>query len=161
MIKLINFSNKGIIMNYVKNLTGERKGTFSTLDVTGLLNNENGSFLSSGNILSSGSMNASHAEFDELYTDRFYCNQGSFNFVEFNGHWAYKAEIVNLSVQNESFTTLNNVSKDTFAYISNLTSDAQSQINNVSLVTQSLNTRIDNFSSVANNALVNANSALS
>jgi len=86
---------KGIIMNYGKNLTGEKKGTFTSLDVTGNLNIDNdGSFLSSGNILSSGSISASHADFDELYADRFYCNQSSFNVVEFNSHWGYKTEIV-------------------------------------------------------------------
>ena len=47
-------------MNYGKNLTGEKKGTFTSLDVTGNLNIDNdGSFLSSGNILSSGSISAS------------------------------------------------------------------------------------------------------
>ena len=85
-------------MNYGKNLTGERKATFSSVDITGQLSLYNGSFLSSGHIVSSGSMSASHAEFDDLYADRFYCNQGSFNFVEFDRHWAYRAEIVNLSV---------------------------------------------------------------
>ena len=39
--------------------------------------------------------------------------------------------------------------------------DAQTQINNVSLVTQTLQNRIDNVSSIANNALGSANSALS
>ena len=123
-------------MNYGKNLTGERKGTFSTLDVTGLLNIDNGSFITNGNIYLSGSMSASHAEFDELYADRFYCNQGSFNFVEFDGHWAYRAQILNLSMQNACFTTLNNVDQKTFAYIGSLSSDAQTQIDNVSFVTQ-------------------------
>ena len=72
-------------MNYGKKLTGERNATFSSVDVTGQLNLDNGSFLSSGNIVSSDSMSASHADFDELYASRFYCNQGSFNFVEFDG----------------------------------------------------------------------------
>ena len=143
-------------MNYGKKLTGERKGTFSSLDVTGLLNIDNGSFITNGNIYLSGSMSASHAEFDELYTDRFYCNQGSFNFVEFDGHWAYRAQIVNLSMQNACFTTLNDVDQKTFSYIANLNSDAQSQINNVSLVIQDLKTRIDNVSTIANNALGSA-----
>ena len=53
-------------MSYGKNLTGEKKATFTSVDVTGLLSIENGSFKSNGNILSSGSMSASHAEFDEL-----------------------------------------------------------------------------------------------
>ena len=105
-------------MNYGKSLTGEKRGKFTSLDITENLNIDNdGSFLSSGNILSSGSISASHGDFEELYTDRFYCNQGSFNFVEFDGHWAYRAQIVNLSLQNACFTTLNNVDQKTFAYI--------------------------------------------
>ena len=63
-------------MNYGKNLTGERKATFSSVDVTGQLSIDNGSFLISGHIVSSGSMSASNADFDELNADRFYCNQG-------------------------------------------------------------------------------------
>ena len=59
-------------MNYVKNLIGERNGTFSSLDITGQLNIDNGGFLSSGNIISSGSMPASFADFEELYADRLY-----------------------------------------------------------------------------------------
>ena len=55
---------------------------------------------------------------------------------QFDGHWAYKAEIVNLAVQNASFTTLNNVNQKTFAYIGSLNSNAQSQIDNTSLVIQ-------------------------
>ena len=58
-------------MNYGKNLTGERKATFSSVDVTGLLSIENGSFVSTGNIISSGSMSASHADFDYLYVSGF------------------------------------------------------------------------------------------
>ena len=113
-------------MNYRKNLTGEKKGTFTSLDITGNLNIDNdGSFLSSGNILSSGSISASHGDFEELYAYRFYGGQGSFNHVEFDSHWVYKAEIVNLSVQNACFTTLNNVNQNTFSYIANLNSDAQ------------------------------------
>ena len=81
-------------------------------------------------------MSASHADFDELYASRFYCNQGSFNFVEFDGHWTYRAEILNLSMQNACFTTLNNVNQKTFSYIGSLNSDAQSQIDSVSLATQ-------------------------
>ena len=79
-------------------------------------------------------MSSSYADFDELYADKFFSKQGSFNFVKLDGHWAYKAETVNLSMQNSSFTTLNNLSKDTFAHIANLNSDTQSQIDNVSLV---------------------------
>ena len=75
-------------MKYEKNLIVERKEIFSTLDVAGLLNIENLSFLSSGNILLSGSMSASHADFEKLYADMLYCNQGSFNFIEFDGQWS-------------------------------------------------------------------------
>ena len=127
-------------MNYGKNLTGERKGTFSSLDVTGLLNIDNGSFITNGNIYLSGSMSASHAEFDELFADRFYCNQGSFNLIELDSNWVYNSEVINLSVGNVCFTTLNNVNQKTFAYIGSLSSDAQSQIDNVSLVTQDFKT---------------------
>ena len=53
-------------MNYGKNLTGEKKGTFSSLDVTGQLNiDDNGSFLSSGNIVSSGSITALHGAYED------------------------------------------------------------------------------------------------
>ena len=148
-------------MNYGKNLTGGRQGRFSSLDVTGLLNIDNGSFITNGNIYLSGSMSGLHAEFDELYADRFYCNQASFNFVEFDGHWAYRAEIVNLSMKNACFTTLNDVNQKTFAYIANLNSDAQAQIDNVNLVTQDLKTCINSVSTVANSALESANDALS
>ena len=148
-------------MNYGKNLTGERKGTFSSLDVTGLLNIDNGSFITNGNIYLSGSMSASHAEFDELFADRFYCNQGSFNLIELDSNWVYNSEVINLSVGNVCFTTLNDVSQTTFSYIKNLNYDAQTQFNNVSLVTQTLQSRIDNVSTIANTALGSANSALS
>ena len=75
-------------MFYGKNLTGERKGTASSLDITGQLNIDNGSFLSSGNIISSGIISASHADFEELYANRFYWNQRSFNFIELDSHWS-------------------------------------------------------------------------
>ena len=53
-----------------KNFTREKRGKFTSLDVTGQLNIHNdGSFLSSGNILSSVSMSASHADFEELYAN--------------------------------------------------------------------------------------------
>ena len=148
-------------MNYGKNLTGERKATFSSVDVTGQLNLDNGSFVSSGHIVSSGSMSASHGIFNELFSDRLYCNQATFNFVEFDGHWAYRAEIVNLSMKNACFTTLNDVNQKTFAYIGSLSSDAQSQIDNISLVTQDLKTRINSVSTVANTALGSANAVSS
>ena len=132
-------------MSYRKNLTGEKKATSVSI--------ENGSFVSNGNILSSGSMSASHAEFDELYASRFYCNQATFNLIELDSNWVYNSEILNLSVGNACFTTLNGVSQQTFAYIANLSSDAQSQIDSVSAVTQSLQTRIDNVSTIANSVL--------
>ena len=106
-------------------------------------------------------MSASHAEFDELYASRFYCNQATFNLTELDSNWVYNSEVINLSVGNACFTTLNGVSEQTFAYIANLSSDAQSQIDSVSGVTQSLQTRIDNVSTIANSALGSANSALS
>jgi len=115
-------------MNYGKNLTGERKATFTSVDVTGLLSIENGSFVSSGNILSSGSMSASHAEFDDLYASRFYCNQATFNLIELDSNWVYSSEVINLSIRNACFTTMNDMSQQIFAYIATLSSDAQSQI---------------------------------
>ena len=68
-------------MSYFKNLTAERKGTFSSLDITGKLNIDNGRFLSSGNMISSGIMSASYADYEELYANRFCCNQASFNLM--------------------------------------------------------------------------------
>ena len=52
-------------MMHGKNLTiyMERKATFSSVDVTGQLSIDSRSFLSSGNIVSSGSTSASHADF--------------------------------------------------------------------------------------------------
>ena len=138
--------------SFGKNLTGERKGTFTQLDVSGQLNIDNdGSFFSSGNILSSGSISASHADFEELYANRFYCNQGSINHMEFDSHWAYKAEIVNLSVMNACFTTLNDVNQKTFAYIGSLSSDAQVQINNVSTLALNTSNTVNNLSGVVSN----------
>ena len=46
-------------MFYGKNLTGEKKGTFSTIDITGQLNiDDNASFVSSGDVYSSGEIKA-------------------------------------------------------------------------------------------------------
>jgi len=98
-------------MNYGINLTGERKATFSSVDVTGLLSIENGSFVSTGNIISSGSMSASHADFDDLYASRFRCNQATFNLIELDSNWVYNSEVINLSVGNACFTILNDVSQ--------------------------------------------------
>ena len=53
-----------------KNLTGEKKGIFTTLDITQSLNiDENGSFISSGNMFSSGSIVAVHGKYTDLYAD--------------------------------------------------------------------------------------------
>ena len=66
-------------MYHSKNLTGERKGTFTMLDITQILNvDDNGSFLLSGNILSSGSIQAVRGDFDDLYASSFYCESASF-----------------------------------------------------------------------------------
>ena len=55
-------------MFYGKNLTGERKATFSVLDVTQSLNiDDNGSFLSSGNIFLTGKITAVHGDYDDMY----------------------------------------------------------------------------------------------
>ena len=65
-------------MNYEKNLTGEKKGTFSSLDMTGQLNIDiNGSFLSSGNIVSSGSITAKHGDYEDLFATQFNCINAS------------------------------------------------------------------------------------
>ena len=66
-------------MNYEKNLIGEKKATFRTLDITAQLNIDIGSFLSSVAIVYSGSMSASRADFDYLYADRFRSSQRTFN----------------------------------------------------------------------------------
>ena len=51
-------------MSNRKNLTGEKKGTFTTLDITQSLNiDENGCFVSSGTILSSGLITAVHVDY--------------------------------------------------------------------------------------------------
>ena len=120
-------------MNNRKNLTGEKKGIFTTLDVTQSLNiDDNGSFISSGNILSSGSIVAVHGKYKDLYADNMSCINASFYYVEFIENYTDISTANNLSVLNACFTTLNDVSQTTFAYIANLNSDAQSQINNVS-----------------------------
>ena len=55
-------------MYYGKNLTGEKKATFSTLDTTQSLNiDDDGSFLSSGNILSTGKKKTVHGDYDDLF----------------------------------------------------------------------------------------------
>ena len=86
-------------MNYGKNLTGEKKGTFSSLDVTGQLNiDDNGSFLSSGNIVSSGSITALHGAYEDLYAKKFNCSNASFSYVEFDEHWTGIGTVDNLSI---------------------------------------------------------------
>ena len=87
-------------MNYKKNLTGEKIGTFSSLDVTGQLNiDDNGSFLSSGNIFSSGSITAKHGDYEDLFASQFNCTNASFDYVEFNEHWTSIGTIDNLSMK--------------------------------------------------------------
>ena len=55
-------------MSIRKNLTGERKGTITTLDVTNSLNiDDNGCFVSSGNILSSVLITAVHGDYGDLF----------------------------------------------------------------------------------------------
>ena len=131
-------------MNYGKNLTGEKKGTFSSLDVTGQLNiDDNGSFLSSGNIVSSGSITALHGAYEDLYAKKFNCSNASFSYVEFDEHWTGIGTVDNLSILNACFTTLNDVSKTTFSYIANLKSDAQAQIDNVSALAHGTQNSLD------------------
>ena len=66
-------------MYYGKNLTGEKKATFSTLDITQSLNIDNdGSFLSSGNILSTGKIKAVHGDCDDLFVNSLLCTNASF-----------------------------------------------------------------------------------
>ena len=153
-------------MSNRKNLTGEKKGTFTTLDITQSLNiDDNGCFVSSGNILSSGLITAVHGNYDNLFAKSFSCTNASFYYVEFDEQWTDISTANNLSFINGCFTTLNNVTKQTFSYISNLNSDAQSQIDNVSSLahgtSDSLNqlsntvTDVSNVASYASNTVNN------
>ena len=109
-------------MFYEKNLTSERKATFSVLDVTQSLNiDDNGSFLSSGNIFSTGKITAVHVDYDDMYVKSLSCGNASFNYVEFDEQWAGVCTIDNLSIKNGCFTTLNNIDQSTFGYIGSLT----------------------------------------
>ena len=75
-------------MYYGKNLTGEKKATFSTLDITQSLNiDDNGSFLSSGNILSTEKIEAVHGDYDDLFVNSLSCSNASFFYVEFDEQW--------------------------------------------------------------------------
>ena len=66
-------------MSNRKNLTGEKKGTFTTLDITQSLNiDDNGCFVSSGNILSSGLITAKHGDYVDLFAKSFSCTNASF-----------------------------------------------------------------------------------
>ena len=88
-------------MNFGKNLTGEQKGTFSSLDITQSLNiDDNASIMSTGNIVSSGSICATHGDFNDLYADRFNCNNASFTYVEFDEQWSGVCSVSNLSMIN-------------------------------------------------------------
>ena len=90
-------------------------------------------------MISSRSISALHADFVDLYADRFRCNQG-----------VLILSVVNLSVLNAYFTTLSDVPRDSFAYMANLNSDAQLQIDhNVSLVPHILQTPIYNASTLS------------
>ena len=138
--------------SFSKNLTGERKGTFTSLDVSGQFNiDDNGSFLNRGSIISSGSITARHGEFADLYVKSFSCTNASFDYVEFNENYVDIATAVNLSIINGCFTTLNNVSKDTFSYIGTLNSDAQTQMNNISTLAHSNYNTLLNLSGVVSN----------
>ena len=113
-------------MSNHKNLTGKKKGTFTTLDVTQSLNiDDNGCFVSSGNILSCGLITAVHGDYGDLFCKSFSCTNASFYYVEFYEQWTDISTAQNLSVINACFTTLNNLSKQTFSYIVNLNSEAQ------------------------------------
>ena len=139
-------------MYYGKNLTGEKKATFSTLDITQSLNiDDNGSFLSSGNILSSGKIKAVHGDYDDLFVKSLSCTNASFFYVEFDEQWTGVCSIDNLSLINGSFTTLNNINQNTFSYIGSLNSDAQTQINNVSTLAHNTYNTLDNLSGVVSN----------
>ena len=102
-------------MSNRKNLTGEKKGIFTTLDVTQSLNiDENGSFISSGNMFSSGSIVAVHGKYTDLYAHSLSCTNASFYYVEFDEQWTAVSTANNLSVLNACFTTLNDIPQTTF-----------------------------------------------
>ena len=117
----LGYSNSG------KNLTGERKVVFSTVDITGkLIIDDNGQFISSGS-----------AVFNDLYATNISSINASFEYVEFDEYYAVVSTIENLSclnasVMNLSFTnTLNNIPVNKFNYISDLNDFAQLQMNDI------------------------------
>ena len=138
-------------MNFGKNLTGEQKGTFRSLDITQSLNiDDNASIVSSG---TSGSICAVHGDFYDLYCESFNYSNASFKYVEFTKLWSGVTSVSNLSFINRSFTTLYNVSSRTFSYISTLTSIAQTQIDNVSGLALNLSEVVSNVSTTVNSAI--------
>ena len=76
-------------MHYGKNLTGEKKVTFGTLDITQSLNiDDNGSLLSSGNILSTGKIKAVHGDCDDLFVlKQLVMYECIVFYVEFDEQW--------------------------------------------------------------------------
>ena len=62
-----------------KNLMGERKAVFSTLDITSQLNiDDNACLITSGNIMLSGSIIGTHATFTDVYVYNLSRVNGSF-----------------------------------------------------------------------------------
>ena len=130
------------------------------MDITQSLNiDDNGSFVSSGNILSSGKIKAVHGDYDDLFVKSLSCTNASFFYVEFDEQWTGISSIDNLSFINGSFTTLNNINQNTFSYIGSLNSDAQTQINNVSTLAHNTYNTLDNLSGVVSNVSSVAHSA--
>ena len=135
-------------MSNRKNLTGKKKRTFTTLDVTQALNiDDNGCFVSSGNKLSSGLITAVHGDYGDLFCKSFSCTNASLYYVEFDEQWTDISTAQNLSVINACFTTLNNISNQAFSYIANLNSDAQEQIDNVSQLAYDTSDTLNQLSS--------------
>ena len=81
--------------------------------------------LDSGNIVSSGSITAKHSDYKDLFASQFYCTNPSFGYVEFDERRTSIGTIDNLSLNNTTFTTLNDISATTFSYIANLSSHSQ------------------------------------
>ena len=72
-----------------KNLTGERKAVFSTIDVTQVLNiDDNACLITNGNIVSSASIIGRHASFTDLYIFNLSCMNASFLYTEFDEYYA-------------------------------------------------------------------------
>ena len=117
----LGYSNSG------KNLTGERKVVFSTVDITGkLIIDNNGQFISSGSAI-----------FNDMHAYNVSAQNASFEYVEFDEYYAVVSTINNLSclnasIMNLSFTnTLNNIPVNKFNYISDLNDFAQLQMNDI------------------------------